>query len=329
MSDPVILRGPSDLVASVPALLGFHPEASLVVLWLDASSCVSCTVRLDLDTPQVEVERRLHAVAGHLGAGAVVLVAYPRSLAGWIDSADEDRLLALAEALPGAGIAVLDVLIVCEGRYWSAQCVDPSCCPIGGRPLPGPATVLQAELVHHGVPAAAAGRGEVLARYRARPDLAPDEEQLATARDGLPEDLGERCDRVLELLTGSVETPAGSGAAAELMWLLQEVHVRDWALAHLCLDGPDPAGVEVLVQLARTAPERLRARLAGAAAAALYAGAQSSVAIWAMLDHAGQDSLARLVAASLDSCLPPAALREAISDALPVLEDRRRGQASA
>lgn len=137
MSDLMILRGPSEVVAAVPALLGFHPCRSLVLLWLAGDSrSLTCTVRLDLDTPSVEIVRRLHALAAQSGPGCVALVAYPGSLTAWIDSADEDRLLALAEDLDPGVFHLLDFLVVCEGRYWSAVCTDPDCCPIGGRPVP-------------------------------------------------------------------------------------------------------------------------------------------------------------------------------------------------
>jgi hypothetical protein len=39
---------------------------------------------------------------------------------------------------------LLDVLVVCEGRHWSAVCTNPDCCPIGGRPIPLETTELEA-----------------------------------------------------------------------------------------------------------------------------------------------------------------------------------------
>jgi hypothetical protein len=106
------------------------------------------------------------------------------------------------------------------------------------------------------------------------------------------------------------------------MWLLQDVTVRDWVIAHLALDEPDRPGIEALVQLALTAPDDLRPRLAGAVAAVLYATAESSVAVWAMVDHADGDSLASLVAAALENCCPPTVIQDAFWEARQLLEDR-------
>jgi hypothetical protein len=54
----------------------------------------------------------------------------------------------------------------------------------------------------------------------------------------------------------------------------------------------------------------------------LYANGDNPVGVWAMLDHAGDDSLAQLVRASMDSCLPPTALREVFADDLVQIEQR-------
>jgi len=49
MNVPVVLRSPGEVVAAIPALLGFHPNDSLVALWTSAGTgTLVCTVRLDL-----------------------------------------------------------------------------------------------------------------------------------------------------------------------------------------------------------------------------------------------------------------------------------------
>jgi len=53
MSDRVTLTSPGDVVAAIPALLGFHPRESLVVLWTTVpTGTLICTLRVDLDTPR-------------------------------------------------------------------------------------------------------------------------------------------------------------------------------------------------------------------------------------------------------------------------------------
>lgn len=330
MSDRIVLRGPADVVLAVPSLLGFQPEQSLVGLWLsEEDSSVICTVRLDLETPTAEMLRHVHRVAASTGSSRLLLIAYPESLTQWIDSTDEDRLLDLDRQLSTADVRITDALVVCEGRYWSMLCADPGCCPIGGQPVPDAVSPLTLDLIGAGHIAPAASRSEVVARYRTNrdPDLSP--ELLDTVSDGLPTCLGDRCDRALELVAEISLGPSRPVVRAEMAWLLQDVNVRDWVLTHLCTSDPDLAAIEALTQLALTAPESLRPRLAGAAAAALYASAGSSVGVWALIDHAEDDSLAGLVAASLDSCLPPTALQEVFATALPALENRIRADVPA
>ena len=100
-------------------------------------------------------------------------------------------------------------------------------------------------------------------------------------------------------------------------------------MAHLAVDPPDRAAIETLVQIALSAPDDLRPRLAGAAAAVTYAVGDNPVAVWALLDHAGDDSLAQLVAASIDTCTPPDVLREVFADALQVIEQRIHDETAA
>ena len=174
MSDRITLTSPGDVVAAVPALLGFHPERSLVVLCTTVpAGTLVCTVRLDLDTPTVEISRRLLDLAARVGPGRLLLVAYPSSLPQWIDSVEEGNVLDAVDTITDAGTPVADLLVVAGGRFYSQMCTDPGCCPAEGRPVPAVTTVMEAELVRDGHPAAATSRHEVVARYALTPALTP------------------------------------------------------------------------------------------------------------------------------------------------------------
>lgn len=329
MSDRIVLSGPNDVVAAVPSLLGFIPRQSLVALWTTANGTLVCTVRLDLSTPSGEMSRRLFDVAASIDTARLVLVAYPDSLAEWIDSADEDRILELSEQLRAADIDVVDALVVTEGRYFSMICTDEACCPVGGRPAPDGTTTIEAELVAAGHPAVASDRVEVVARYALRPDLTPSRQELEDAAASMSDRLADACPRALTSLQRLADSrrPLGtSGTRAELMWALQDVTVRDYVIAHLAVEEPDRRCIEALVQVALCAPEDLRPRLAGAAAAVLYASAESSVAVWTMIEHAEDDSLASLVASALDICTPPTVLRDCFRAAMALIDERIRDQ---
>jgi hypothetical protein len=327
VNQPVILRSPGDVVAAIPALLGFHPNDSLVALWTQAGEgTLVCTVRLDLDTPSPEVTRRLLDLTSTIDSGRFILAAYPETLAAWIDSATEDRVLGIVEDVRGAGVDVADLLLVVEGRYWSMLCTDPDCCPLGGSPVPSSTTLIEAELVADGRLAVADSRDAVLSRYALRPDLAPSDDDLAAAQVRQPSTLAASCERALTVLRGCpVPTVA---ERADVTLLLQEVNVRDFTIAHLAGDPPDRGAIEVLAQIALSAPEDLRPRLAGAAAAVTYAVGDNPVAVSALLDHAGDDSLAQLVAAGIDTCMPPIVLREVFAKALVEIEQRIHDEAA-
>ena len=174
MSDRVTLTSPGEVVAAIPALLGFHPQHSLVALWTATpTGTLICTLRLELDTPAAEVAGRLLDLASRVGPGPLLLVAYPDSLADWIESPDEDAVLDVVDTLADADFSVADLLVVTQGRYFSQMCTDPVCCPPGGRPVPTSTTVTEAALVADGVPAAAGSRSEVAARYALTPQPPP------------------------------------------------------------------------------------------------------------------------------------------------------------
>ncbi|MFZ0323215.1 MAG: DUF4192 family protein [Actinomycetes bacterium] len=60
MPKALSLTSPNEVVAAIPAQLGFHPTDSLVVLRLNPDrGRLVCTMRIDLDTPTEEVARHL------------------------------------------------------------------------------------------------------------------------------------------------------------------------------------------------------------------------------------------------------------------------------
>lgn len=328
MNHLTVLRTPGDVIAAVPALLGFHPSDSLVAVWCSLEDrSVICTVRLDLDTPEDEVTRRFLDLAAKTGPGRFILVAYPTTLASWIDSERERQVLGCAESLQGAGLEVSDLLVVAEGRWWSMLCTDRTCCPMSGTPVGDITTVIEAELVGDGRLAVAETREQVAARYALRPDLAPSEQDLALAETSLPATLAGACRRVLAILRSTEPLTAVERAEAAL--LLDDVTVRDFVIAHLATDPPERGAAEALVQIALTTTDDLRPRVAGAAAAVTYANGDSTVAVWSLLDHARDDSLGQLVAAGIDTCMPPTVLKEVFADALLIIEQRIQSEDTA
>jgi hypothetical protein len=134
---PIRVASPAALLAAIPRLLGFMPEASLVVIGTEPPrSGVKVTLRYDLPDPPgagVAADMAAHAV-GVLRSQqltSAVAVAYgPAALAGLVADA-------LRDAARSAGLELREFLRVEDGRYWSYVCRDEACCPAAGVPFDG------------------------------------------------------------------------------------------------------------------------------------------------------------------------------------------------
>ncbi len=143
------VRSPADLIAAVPYLLGFHPQDSLTVVAVRDHRVVFAA-RHDLPDPGTP-EDAAEAEARHV---AVVVARQDVQGATVIGHGTADRVtpavLRLSAALQGLGIAVLDVLRVTDGRFWSYLCDDPSCCPPEGLPCDSASTAVAAAATYAG-----------------------------------------------------------------------------------------------------------------------------------------------------------------------------------
>jgi hypothetical protein len=134
---PVQLRAdsPEALLTIVPHLLGFLPQASLVLIGTESrGDRIKVTLRYDLPDPPgagAAAELAAHAV-GVLGSQqltALVAVGYgSRALVDPVAGA-------LRAAAAPAGIDIGDILRVEGRRYWSYLCAEEACCPAAGTPF--------------------------------------------------------------------------------------------------------------------------------------------------------------------------------------------------
>jgi hypothetical protein len=126
---------PATLLAVIPHLLGFIPEASVVVIGTaPPRSRIRVTLRYDLPDPPglgAAADLAAHA-AGVVGAqrlDAAVAVGYgPETLVAPVAEA-------IREAFSDAGIELQEFLRVQDLRYWSYVCRNEACCPAAGVPL--------------------------------------------------------------------------------------------------------------------------------------------------------------------------------------------------
>jgi hypothetical protein len=182
-ADPVQVRAgsPESLLAIVPGLLGFVPQASLVVIGTEAPhDRIKVTLRYDLPDPPgagVSADIAAHAVGviGSQRLATLVAVGYgPGSLVDPVAGA-------LDTAARTAGIDVLDILRVEDGRYWSYFCADRDCCPAAGTPF-DPAAHSAAAVLASAGNRVLADRAAVAARVAPLGGLAAESMRQATRR---------------------------------------------------------------------------------------------------------------------------------------------------
>ena len=132
LSGPVRVGSPAAMLAVVPHLLGFHPSRSLVLLGISGPrDRVAMAFRYDLpDPPDAELTTDIATHAGEVLSRqeipAAVVVGYgPAELVTPV-------IDQVAGALLHAGLTVREALRAEGGRYWSALCPDPACCPPDG-----------------------------------------------------------------------------------------------------------------------------------------------------------------------------------------------------
>lgn len=238
------VRTPGDIVSSLPALLGYHAEKSIVLILLGGSTNrIELTMRLDLPTRfddatceavwQAFVPGVTHADADE--AVVVLLDADPQPAQALVD--------AVADGLAEHGIGMRDLLVVTDGRYRSLMCRDTTCCPPEGNPVPGTSALT----------AAAVATGTVIRARRddLRSEIAsPDEAAAQRAETVIALLMTTACDGSLqgpaddfagyldEACACASSTGLGLDQAARLACLVAVGDFRDQAYLHMVTTDP-------------------------------------------------------------------------------------------
>ncbi len=134
-NEPAVVRlgDLTDVVATVPFLLGFEPSDSLVAVALRGSrERLTFSVRVDLPSPDDERD-----VAEMLAASLVQERAKAALLFVYTDAPEDGRRLprrrlvdTVRRTLP---MPLRDAVLVTDRRVWSYVCTDVRCCPPEGR----------------------------------------------------------------------------------------------------------------------------------------------------------------------------------------------------
>ncbi|SEG44247.1 protein of unknown function [Nonomuraea solani] len=137
------LSTPTDILAAVPYLVGFHPRSSLIVIGLNRGQA-KLVARWGLPFPAGTLDP-LAPLFDREGVTEVVTVGYgPGDLV--TPAVDAIRLLAAK-----SHVRVGEALRAHEGRYWSYICDLTTCCPAEGTPYDLSTSQISAEATVHGL----------------------------------------------------------------------------------------------------------------------------------------------------------------------------------
>ena len=328
-----VLRGPDAVIAAIPYLLGFHPQESIVIVWMrDRRICLTQRMDLGADGPgEGLASEALSMIASHAQATSAIAVVYagdPNGHRGW----RRDVFEALQTGLDTAQVALMDVLHVHQGRWWSYQCQQ-ECCPASGRVVD---LVVQQEVASilsevGGEPARS--RDEVVEMLapdlQAQACVGPIVESLsATLRDlrvgaqqatGALEELRERyLQGLLPGFLGQGIDPRSTDeeSLAEVIVGLSDVRVRDTLLWHLARERDVAGCLNWLEHAMRAAPVGYVAPVATCTAIAAWLqgdGVRANAALERALEDDREYALGWLVAQSIMNGLPPQTWRGVMS----------------
>jgi hypothetical protein len=311
------LDRPGTLIAAVPAVLGFVPETSLVLVTLDRGD-LGCVLRIDLSDDMDEQIAHLAEVAAAGRPEAAVAVVVDEHGAGCHSCNDDYRDLAdsLAEQLASWDIVLLGAHVVdrvATGGRW--HCADG--CGRGGvieDPSASPlavAAVLDGRRLY-------TGRAELQAVVAADPVRSAELAGVLAAGSDLFGDMsdGDACAAIDEARAAAAHVAAGGvlsdEVAARLGWALRDVRVRDTLFALAV--GEDADRAEALwVSLARILPSRWRTEALVLLAFSAYArgdGPLAGVSLDAALRIDPVHRMAGMLDQALQSGLRPEQIRE-------------------
>ncbi|KUH97965.1 hypothetical protein AU190_22345 [Mycolicibacterium acapulense] len=309
------LDRPAVLIAALPAVLGFVPEKSLVLVTVDRGA-MGCVMRVDLSDELTDSVEQIAEVAAAARPDSAIAVVVDEDGAGCRLCNDEYRELAatLASALADQGIELLAAHVVdriAAGGRWhcadgcgaSGTVDDPAASPLAmaavldGRRLYARRTELQDVIA-------------VTDPARARALAGPIQDARAGRSDA------DACSEIEEVIAAAARVSEGDAlpdeAVTRIAAALTDLQVRDtlYALAV----GERAAHAESLwAELSRRLPEPWRAEALVLLAFSAYArgdGPLAGVSLEAALRCDGTHRMARMLDAALQSGLRPEQIRE-------------------
>lgn len=322
------LSDPGDLIAALPALLGFPPHRSLVLVCLEGPDAyrVGLVARVDLPHPDRSAPADVEALVEQLSvlcarraaAAAVLTVVEDRHRSALPHATLLDELRHACEAVGTEVLAAHHVRAVHAGARWYSYFGDPG---TGTVPDPQSSPVAAAHVARGRVVHSSRDELRALLHPAAEDRVTEVARLLPAARAEVVAALRERGESALaELLRRMVRAVARTAAgevpgpeeAAALAAALGELRVRDCCMA---LPGTEHAGPaeQLWLELVRMLPAPERATTATLLAHSCYArgeGPLAGAALRVALEADPAHRMAGLLDSSLAAGVAPAAVQQ-------------------
>ncbi len=244
-------KGPADVLAMIPYLVGFPPFESIVVLALEGprkrfGPCIRMDL-VDADDAATQADY-LASVVAHHQFGPVIIVAY---------SEDSDKAAAVVEPLQsrlaGAGVSIVELMRADGRRWWSYQCGNGLCCDPRGNFYDADSSSMAATAVLAGM-SKAASRDDLRACFEPgdeslRAQVAQTCAALEPRRQ--PPDLDRLLDAAL-----NTRGPLTVEQLAVLATAVQPIPARDVAWSVMNRENA-AEHLQLWAQVTRVAPDRL------------------------------------------------------------------------
>src|SRR4051812_45562584 len=162
------LSDPADMAAAIPHLVGFQPEESLVVVSLRRPrKRIGLTMRFDLPPESCDADLAEQVALRLVADKAAFALLACCTEAASVDGAPPraDLIDHIERQLDKRDVAMLDALLIRDGRWWSYRCEDVDCCPPDGKEIPAATDIAAAH--------ALLGRGVLPSRSALREQMKP------------------------------------------------------------------------------------------------------------------------------------------------------------
>jgi hypothetical protein len=293
---PSVVRGPTDLLTTIPYVLGYHPQDSVVVVFVAGNGRLTCGLSIGRQAPDEFIIAESSTAAARADAHLAFVVGYgPLS--------DREWIAGISDALNMA-VTVAACLLVNDGRYYCLNDGCP-CTPEHGAVLDFSSSVIAAEMTLRGRVALPSRDG--FASF-VEPD--PDAQaRTAAALSRVPQRLPDAVAVVHTCLDiASAGEQLSDEQAARLAMALSD---NDGRSAAWRATTGESWQYDLWLDLARRVPERYAAAPANLAAWNAWRRSEPALA-WAALSKAVQgepdNTMSFLIGLVLTSGIDPATL---------------------